>query len=424
MGRGIDKNINASGAIQEDETPQQTYERRLDVHIAKLNSATTVYFPNLNGVRFIASFSVLIHHIEQVKTAFGLPNIYDNYFIKNMGKLGVGLFFTLSGFLITYLLLVEKKKTGQIKLRNFYIRRALRIWPLYLLIVILSFFVFPHLSLFYDGQPLNYFFDSNFYTRLFLFLFMLPNFGLILFGAPYLCSQTWSVGVEEQFYILWPLVIGSASFSRALRPIILYVAVIVAFSYLLIEANRNSLDPVVISKFFTQYLSQFRILTMVIGGAGSYLIFSKRVNLLSVLFRKKVQILIYTILFICLVIGVHIPYFNLEFYALFFCYFIMNVAANPDSIFNLEYRPVSYLGKVSYGTYMYHTAMTAFTINFLLKFSGLDSQSPAFTILIYLGAIALSFLVSGLSYAYFEKPFLRLKESFGQFSSNTVSTLK
>ena len=105
------------------------------------NPHQQVYFPNLNGVRFIAAFSVLIHHTEQIKYLMGLENIYGNYFIKNLGKLGVGLFFVLSGFLITYLLLSEKERRGDVSTKAFYIRRILRIWPLYFIIVILGFFV-------------------------------------------------------------------------------------------------------------------------------------------------------------------------------------------------------------------------------------------------------------------------------------------
>lgn len=66
-----------------------------------------VYFPNLNGLRFVAAFMVIIHHVEQFKNLFGLENIFHKSpFISIVGKLGVILFFVLSGFLITYLLLV------------------------------------------------------------------------------------------------------------------------------------------------------------------------------------------------------------------------------------------------------------------------------------------------------------------------------
>ncbi|RMG83594.1 MAG: hypothetical protein D6707_00790 [Bacteroidetes bacterium] len=66
---------------------------------------TKVYFPNLNGLRFIAAGMVIIHHIEQLKSIFGIENYWGVPFIRLVGKLGVVLFFVLSGFLITFLLL-------------------------------------------------------------------------------------------------------------------------------------------------------------------------------------------------------------------------------------------------------------------------------------------------------------------------------
>ncbi len=106
------------------------------------------YFVNLNGVRFIASFLVLIHHIEQAKYALGIPGIYSWNVMQHAGRLGVGLFFTLSGFLITYLLIQEKNNHGDIATGKFYLRRIFRIWPIYFLLVISSYFILPHLSWF------------------------------------------------------------------------------------------------------------------------------------------------------------------------------------------------------------------------------------------------------------------------------------
>jgi peptidoglycan/LPS O-acetylase OafA/YrhL len=79
-----------------------------------------VYFPNLNGLRFFAAFSVMLYHF------FGEGLINGHY--------GVVLFFVLSGFLITYLLFEEKEKFGKIEIKKFYFRRILRIWPLYYLV--------------------------------------------------------------------------------------------------------------------------------------------------------------------------------------------------------------------------------------------------------------------------------------------------
>jgi peptidoglycan/LPS O-acetylase OafA/YrhL len=66
--------------------------------VPNTEKSKSVYFPNLNGVRFIAAFSVLVHHIEQAKAAFGLPNLYSNHIVKHAGKQGVGLFFVLVVF--------------------------------------------------------------------------------------------------------------------------------------------------------------------------------------------------------------------------------------------------------------------------------------------------------------------------------------
>ncbi|MDY3319034.1 acyltransferase [Riemerella anatipestifer] len=165
-----------------------------------------VYFPNLNGIRAIAAFMVIIHHIGQFLGIFDMPNALDTKVIHFIGPLGVTLFFVLSGFLITYLLLAEEKSTGTIALKDFYIRRILRIWPLYYIIILASFFILPYIKIL--ALPDGYWkpFSENFYFYLSLFLLFLPNIVLFRYGAvlPY-GSQSWSVGVEEQFYLLWPI---------------------------------------------------------------------------------------------------------------------------------------------------------------------------------------------------------------------------
>ena len=71
-----------------------------------------IFFEGINGLRFFAAIAVVITHIELIKGAFGIKNYWKNTFVFNLGGLGVYFFFVLSGFLITYLLLVEKQKTN------------------------------------------------------------------------------------------------------------------------------------------------------------------------------------------------------------------------------------------------------------------------------------------------------------------------
>ena len=97
-----------------------------------------VHFPTLDTVRGIAALGVLLHHLQLFNKKSGFLSLFDSHIfsrlISSMGANCVNLFFCLSGFLLTYLLLVEKGNSGSIVIRNFYVRRFLRIWPLFFLI--------------------------------------------------------------------------------------------------------------------------------------------------------------------------------------------------------------------------------------------------------------------------------------------------
>src|SRR5690606_7246013 len=116
------------------------------------------------------------------------------------------LFFVLSGFLITYLLLAENHQFGTINIRHFYVRRILRIWPLYYLIVIVSLFILPQSDFFYvpgDSEAVQ----THFWPKAILFLAFLPNIPYALYDHVPFANQSWSIGVEEQYYLIWPAVI-------------------------------------------------------------------------------------------------------------------------------------------------------------------------------------------------------------------------
>ena len=375
------------------------------------------YFPNLNGIRFIAAFSVLIHHIEQAKYAFHLPSIYANHIIKNLGKLGVGLFFVLSGFLITYLLLSEKSKSNDINIRHFYMRRILRIWPIYFLIVLLSFFVFPHIPFFTHIEGANFFSGSSVYKGFSLFLILLPNLSFILYGSPYLCSQTWSIGVEELFYYIWPWVVKFPNFKSILLTISIFCLslTLIVVGYVEVVGGTLLKDYEEIGLLF---LGQFRIVSLLLGGLMATLLMYKKIKILSILFRRDLQYIVYGLFLISLFFNLH-PYpLNSEYYALFFAYFVLNLASNPDSILNLEYKWINYLGKISYGLYIYQTAMVVFSIRILQWVFNNNTPTLSFNILLYTLSIGFTFITSALSFHYFEHWFLTLKHRFSSERSS------
>ena len=108
-----------------------------------------VYFKNVDAIRFIAAMMVLLGHAFQPSYRF-LP-ISGSFFERllntiSSGETGVSIFFVLSGFLITYLLVSEYEIFNRISLKQFYIRRVLRIWPLYYFVVLFSFLIYPALK--------------------------------------------------------------------------------------------------------------------------------------------------------------------------------------------------------------------------------------------------------------------------------------
>jgi peptidoglycan/LPS O-acetylase OafA/YrhL len=170
-----------------------------DVVPAKAQQQRRFYRPELDGLRFYAFLGVFVFHSLPSQPAFyhglhlPLPSLWGA--VVKSGASGVDLFFALSAFLITSLLLRERHETGGISLRLFYIRRILRIWPLYFLVVALGV-VLAHTM---ANQPLPWYYVAG-------YLLFVGNWVHAVFGAPKsICSPLWTVSIEEQFYLIWPL---------------------------------------------------------------------------------------------------------------------------------------------------------------------------------------------------------------------------
>jgi peptidoglycan/LPS O-acetylase OafA/YrhL len=361
-------------------------------------NADRVYFPNLNGLRFIAALAVIIHHIEQQKSDFQLPNIYGAPAIQLFGELGVILFFVLSGFLITYLLLEEERTTSTIRIRNFYVRRILRIWPLYFLIVILGLLVLPNIHLF----------DVPDYDKAFLPNLVSPLLGIVPYAA-----HTWSIGTEEQFYLTWPVILKSVKRHRLLLMFVI-IAVYLLFARALYSSRTNFLP---IKDALYAFWPTFNIDCMAIGGFFAMLLHAK--HPLLKFFQNKylfyfalviTSLLIYNgSLFPSLIVNnIKFPYLYKEFYSLWFGIIILNFASNLEIGISLEAKPFRYLGKISYGLYMYQPIAIALAFQIALLFP------QALNWVLYPLSMALTVGMSALSYKYFEAYFLKFK---GRFST-------
>ncbi|TLU98073.1 acyltransferase family protein [Dyadobacter luticola] len=366
------------------------------------------YFPNLNGIRCIAALLVVFHHLEQAKHALGIANVYDSPIIQHAGRLGVGLFFVLSGFLITYLLLEEKGRFGDVDAKKFYLRRVFRIWPIYFLIIFLSFFVFSHIDLlYYPGAQEKLEIHAG--ERLTLLLLVLPNFAFVLYDLPYWCAQTWSIGVEEQFYYLWPWLIKYPK--RSIPIILAFLAITAGVLYLglyFVDPSEEMKDAII-----TTFLGQFRIQTMALGGFCAWLVYKDKKRVLDIIFRKDLQIMAYLLLAALFFSGIHFNGF-LEVYALFFAFFVLNVSCNKNSIISLQNPVMDHLGKISYGLYIYHVVVIVLIINLLAAYAP-KWEGPVYQTVLYILTFIGSVLVASLSYSYLEKPLLAFKDrKFGR----------
>ena len=168
----------AQSAFAKERRPAFTIFDRQDFTRSLRKKLSLSNIPALDGMRAVAVFLVIIYH-------FG--------FARVPGGLGVLIFFVLSGFLITWLLLKENDGTGRVSLRSFYLRRALRIFPAFycfwLGTVALLAFTGRHIE--WPHAISVFFYTSNYYQGIFK-------------PADSFVSHTWSLAIEEQFYLLWP----------------------------------------------------------------------------------------------------------------------------------------------------------------------------------------------------------------------------
>jgi peptidoglycan/LPS O-acetylase OafA/YrhL len=253
-----------------------------------------------------------------------------------------------------------------------------------------------------------------------LYVLILPNIAFSFFSAVPNIGQAWSIGIEEQFYIFWPWVVSKTNnLLKSLLYIILGIIVIKIIVLMIGQYYQSNMTYLAIKKSIA--MSKFEC--MAIGGIGAKLLIDNH-QLLNLVYNKislNISLVLITLLIFLtpdkIQDGIHIVY------SILFLIIILNVSNNSVKI-NLENKVLNYLGKISYGIYMYHFMMIPPILYFLKRFNNIESEI-VLNILIYMLSIGLSILISCISYEYFEKYFILMKSKFSVIKSgiknNTIT---
>ena len=340
---------------------------------------------SLDGLRGLAVLFVMAFH------GFWLPG----------GYLGVDVFFVLSGFLITSLLLDEWMSSGTVSLRHFYVRRGLRLFPC--LGGMLAFYVL-HLGYVSHGSFNSPGIQRNL-SQVGLALVGLANLDGVLGRVPAALTHLWTLAIEQQFYVAWPLVLFFVLSRWGKRPALI-VALLVAALCVVGEATlgvSTSLDSTYaravglplgcalalarhVVPFTRPDLRKGRLIVLIAAPIGLYVLITGQA--ITPIFARFVS-----------------PLVTLSTAAL-----IAVMVATPGDFLarGLSFRPMAAIGRISYGIYVWHVPvmiLTVYATHQLVPFPPLGVPSFCF--------VAGSILAAAISYRYLERPFLRLKDRYG-----------
>jgi peptidoglycan/LPS O-acetylase OafA/YrhL len=334
----------------------------------QVDAAHLGYRKALDGIRGVAVLLVLLYHLP-----LGVPNV---------GHVGVMMFFALSGFLITTLLLEERHTFARIDLPQFYRRRALRLLPA--LIAVLT--VIVALDLIVGSQAG--------YRRPALFaLFYVANWAIIGGVDFHHINHTWSLAIEEHFYLLWPLTLVLVLRNHE-KKILLWIAVAGAVASwglrVSLWASGASLPRII-------YATDTRLDSLLIGCIFAIVGWQSIQRVPHVVTGAALATFA-----IVIVIPDHWFQFAIGFTAVPVATVIIiaGCLTSRGAWTVLGHRPLAPIGRISYGLYLWHLPIYGFVFKYG---AGLPRAAQS------IGAVLLSFAVASLSFRFVERPFLRLK---------------
>jgi peptidoglycan/LPS O-acetylase OafA/YrhL len=342
------------------------------------------YFKGFNALRFYAALSVVVQHFSySPHDWFGaalLPVTLEALFLN--GTDAVNLFFVLSGFLITYLLLLEQAQSGKVNVRNFYVRRAFRIFPVY--------FVFILVALILLRPPYN--------AEVLLFLtFFMGNVAFVSFFPFPPFEHLWSIAVEEQYYLLAPIM---ARFNKH----ILKLLIVIILAWWPVMVIASLLPQSALSTFVLK--SRYDLIAL--GAVLAYGYYHQWATL-SYILHPAVRILAGLVLIYGIVLATPSADFGYTtLMGLAFAVLVYNIAASPKTPRLLESPLLEFMGKLSYSMYVYHPLFVLLFFKLFYHRLSLDQ----YQLIGYPVIIAATIVVSLVSYRLLESPFLRLKDRF------------
>lgn len=364
------------------------------------NHTPIIYFSGLNGLRAIAAIGVLVVHITQGLNLFGLNSFIfgasnsDAIGIYRIALYSVSIFFGISGFLITYLLLEEKSK-GTINVKHFYLRRVLRIWPLYYLYLTLAL-----LTNWVLDNPIDK-------SQLFFYIFLMANIPYVFGNSISFVTHYWSLGVEEQFYLFWPNWVKKIK--HLLFSSLLFVFV---FMSLKLVFYLSASKPIFHKLYYILDANRFQC--MLIGAIFAILYYQRNTVFLKIFSSIYAQILAWVLFLLVFTNQFRISYFlSHEMITIATCTIILAQIQQKNRIFNLENRIFNFFGKISYGIYVWHPLVVLLLSKILL----FKNQNLSNYLVVYCLSIGFTILIAYVSYEYYEKRFLKLKGKYTTIKS-------
>jgi len=314
---------------------------------------------------------------------------------------GVDVFFGISGFLITAILLNTKSKADNKlhEIKNFFVRRVLRLFPAYYLLIIVFWLARNILHLYMWNNHFNPYFFT--YTPNFFF-YLHPDQGSSSF------NHLWSLGVEEQFYLAWPWIIVymPQKWLRYFFLILILIALVINYVYFDSHTVRN----LPFSNFHT----------LGIGATLAYFYCCAYESRIFVLFKQYKQTVLLLSLPLLLFFLLFSP-FSVQFSTIpvniFLCIviasFILCAVDGFKGSLGLATRNkfIQHIGQLSYGIYLYHMPVPD-TIKAIAHFAGVTINFNQYAVLWFLSFVLIVYALAWFSYNYFESYFLKLKEKF------------